>query len=174
MVCENCGKKQATVHLTEIINGKMSELHLCDTCAQEKGASMKQHFSLADLLAGLTDVGMAGATSQETPVCPNCGLSYADFKKVGRLGCSECYEAFRESLAPLLKRIHGSTRHVGRMPERSGKTTEKGNQFQDLAKRLEHAIATEEYEEAARLRDEMRKMETAERRVKDRPKKEEA
>src|SRR3989338_5193968 len=106
MVCDVCKQNQATVHLTEIVDEQMSELHLCETCANQKGAQMESHFGLADLLAGLADFGkpaVAGAPTEEGDVktCASCGMSYQDFKKVGRLGCSECYTTFRKSLATL-------------------------------------------------------------------------
>ena len=113
MLCDICGKNPATVHLTEIVDENMTELHLCEECAQKKGAQMETHFGLADLLAGLADLGgQFTTTKKETKTkCPRCGLTYEDFKKIGRLGCGECYSAFKEILLPLLKRIHGSTQH---------------------------------------------------------------
>ena len=122
MLCDICSKTQATVHLTEIIDDKMTELHLCESCAQKKGAQMESHFGLADLLAGLADLGTQFTTSKTKKEakakakCSRCGLTYEDFKKVGRLGCGECYTAFKEALLPLLKRIHGSTQHYGKSP----------------------------------------------------------
>ena len=118
MLCDVCGKNPATVHLTEIIDDQMNELHLCEECAREKSAAMEQQFGLSDLLAGMAEVSKPSAKELETPAvkCPTCGLSYADFKKIGRLGCGECYTVFRKYLAPLLKRIHGSTQHSGKSP----------------------------------------------------------
>ena len=112
MLCDVCNKNPATVHLTEIIDNQMSELHLCEACAREKSAAMEQQFGLSDLLAGMAEFSKPGKESDASNKvkCPNCGLSYADFKKIGRLGCGECYNAFKKYLAPLLKRIHGSSR----------------------------------------------------------------
>src|SRR3990167_7340363 len=122
MLCDICGKFEATVHLTEIVNEQVTKLHLCEECAKEKGAEMEEHFGLSDLLAGLADMG---ATLEpevgEAVKCPNCGFTYQDFKKLGRLGCSECYDAFKKQLAPLIKRIHGSDRHVRSEERRVGK-----------------------------------------------------
>lgn len=165
MLCDICGKAQATVHLTEIIDDKMTELHLCEDCAQKKGAQMESHFGLADLLAGLVDMGGQFATAKkETKIkCPRCGLTYEDFKKVGRLGCGECYTAFKEALLPLLKRIHGSTQHYGKSPKRFPKPAksqkaarEAKNEIQELKDRLQKAIQAEAFEEAAKLRDMIR------------------
>lgn len=169
MLCDICGKNQATVHLTEIIDDKMTELHLCEDCAQKKSSQMETHFGLADLLAGLADLGTQfNKTTKETKVkCPRCGLTYEDFKKVGRLGCGECYSVFKDSLLPLLKRIHGSTQHYGKAPKKiqkvektAVKTTVKAkNELQELREQLQKAIELEEFEEAARLRDKIREIE---------------
>ena len=160
MKCDICGKSEATVHLTEIINDKVKKLHLCEDCAKEKGTEMEEHFGLSDLLAGLADLG----TNLEPEVmemvkCKSCGLTYNDFKKVGRLGCSECYEAFKAQLAPLLKRIHGTDRHVGKIPLMIGKTAKDTKNLQDLKMKMEKAIQAEEFEEAAKLRDEIKELE---------------
>lgn len=171
MLCDICAKAQATVHLTEIIDEKMTELHLCEECAQKKGAQMESHFGLADLLAGLADLGgQFTTTKKETKIkCPRCGLTYEDFKKVGRLGCGECYTAFKEALLPLLKRIHGSTQHYGKSPKKLMKSPkipkppkaakEKKDGLQELKDRLQQAIQKEEFEEAAKLRDMIKEME---------------
>ena len=112
MQCNVCTKKKATVHLTEIIDGQVSELHLCEDCAREKSVQMEQQFGLADLLAGLADFGKQVKDVDKIKMeCPNCGTTYDDFKKFGRLGCSECYTAFKEHLGSLLKKIHGSNLH---------------------------------------------------------------
>src|SRR6266571_3080798 len=122
MLCQICGKNPASVHFTEIHDNKMSEIHVCERCAEEKGmhASAQQHkFEIADLLAGMVD---AMTHTDEERVghvqCPRCGLLYSSFKETGRLGCSECYAAFQFQLRPLLRRIHGDTRHRGKSPAR--------------------------------------------------------
>lgn len=165
MLCEICGKNQATVHLTEIIDDKMTELHLCEECARKKGAQMEHHFGLADLLAGLADFGTDLEASGESGIkCPNCGITFEDFKRKGRLGCNQCYETFKNSLAPLLKRIHGSLQHIGKAPKIAAKAQLKQTpQIQELRQKLQRAIAAEEFEEAARLRDQIRVFETRKR-----------
>jgi protein arginine kinase activator len=163
MLCDACGKKEATVHLTEIVNEKITKLHLCESCAKDKGAEMEEHFGLSDLLAGLADLGAHAEPELMTVIkCPSCGFTYQDFKKAGRFGCSECYEAFRKQLDPLLKRIHGSNRHIGKVPLNAGKMVKETKALQDikvLKANLEKAIQAEEFEEAARLRDKIREME---------------
>jgi protein arginine kinase activator len=93
--------------------------------------------------------------------CPDCGLTYADFKKIGRLGCGECYAAFRKYLAPLLKRIHGSSQHMGKTPFKAGKATKKKMDMQDLRTKLQRAIEAEEFEEAARIRDQIKELQNS-------------
>lgn len=174
MVCDVCKTNQATVHLTEIIDEEMTELHLCEDCARKKSASMEQSFGLSDLLAGLADFGaQLGEEADSKTACANCGLTYEDFKRIGRLGCSECYQAFRKSLSGLLKRIQGSGQHLGKVPKRqvavSGSppslphvTKEKEkpkSELQDLRDKLRSAVQEEDFEEAARLRDKIRDME---------------
>jgi len=160
MLCDVCGKNAATVHLTEIIDEQMNELHLCEECARHKSAQMEQQFGLSDLLAGMADFAKP-AKDAETILakCPNCSLTYADFKKVGRLGCGECYTAFKKYLAPLLKRIHGSGQHTGKVPYKSTKGPRKKIDMQGLRNKLQKAILDEEFEEAARIRDQIKELE---------------
>ncbi len=165
MVCDACKQQQATVHLTEIVNGQMTELHLCETCANQKGAQVESHFGLADLLAGLADFSKGQDVEPESSSksCANCGMSYDDFRKVGRLGCSECYGTFRRSLSGLLKRIHGSTHHMGKTPSRLVKPSRAKSELAELKRRLERSIEIEEFEQAARLRDQIREIEREQR-----------
>ena len=117
MTCDFCRKSEATVHLTEIMNDETRELHLCESCAREKGTGAASEFGLSDLLAGLADFGAKLQEGVEVKgSCATCGMTYDNFRKLGRLGCGRCYETFQRSLAPLLKRIHGSTQHVGKAP----------------------------------------------------------
>lgn len=164
MLCDICGKSQATVHLTEIINNQMTELHLCEKCARQKGMEMEQNFGLADLLSGLSDLNMKLDVETKTvEKCPNCGMKYNDFRKIGRLGCSECYTTFRKYLLPLLKRIHSSTKHTGGRPIKLTKPIKTKYKAQDeisiLKEKLHKAIQEENFEEAAKLRDKMRELE---------------
>lgn len=186
MQCDICGKKKATVHLTEIVDEQMSEMHLCEECARNKSSQMEQQFGLGDLLAGLSaDVGKGPIKSDEksTLKCTSCSLNYEDFRKFGRLGCGTCYASFKEHLSGLLKKIHGSNRHLGKMPagnisasstiesvEVAVDVKEKtpapsamiaSDNVVDLKKQLQNAIVAEDFEKAAKLRDKIRKMEQA-------------
>jgi len=173
MTCDLCSKNDATVHLTEVINSQTRELHLCEACARKKGEETQQFFTggLAELLAGLSDLGakLPGGAAVQAIHCPICGLTYEDFKKMGRLGCGECYDAFRRVLGPLLKRIHGSTQYLGKLPPATkskpvgpAAATAVAEPKQDLAKlkeQLKAAVASESFEEAVRLRDKIRTLE---------------
>jgi len=167
LICDLCSKNDATVHLTEIINDQTRELHLCETCAREKGAAAAQQFGLAELLAGLSDLGSKPELKAALTSCSNCGLGYEDFRKSGRLGCDHCYETFRAVLAPLLKRIHGSSKYTGRLapptPRKTAGTSAKTTELAQLKEQLKQAVAAESFEEAVRLRDQIR---TAEKKKK--------
>jgi len=161
MQCDICGKKKATVHLTEIVDEQMTEMHLCEECARQKSVQMEQQFGLADLLAGLSDFGKQVKEYEKVKLeCSQCGLNYDDFKKFGRLGCSECYTAFRDNLSSLLKKIHGSSRHLGKSPEGSAAPGEQKPQtLEDFKKQMQAAIQAEDFEKAAELRDKIRLLE---------------
>jgi protein arginine kinase activator len=163
MVCDICGKNPATVHLTEIVDDQMSELHLCEECARKKSSQMEQQFGLSDLLAGLAEFEKPNAETKElvSVKCPNCGLTYKDFKKIGRLGCGDCYTTFKKFLVPLLKRIHGSNFHSGKCPVKVSAPALKPRKkpdIQELRCRLQKAIEEEAYEEAARIRDQIKEL----------------
>ena len=160
MLCELCKQSQATVHLTEIVNEQMTELHLCESCANQKGAQVESHFGLSDLLSGLADQSKVQEPEETTvKACPSCGMSYEDFRKVGRLGCAECYPTFKRSLGSLLKRIHGSPLHLGKTPARLVKPAKSKTELAELKRKLDRAIEREEFEEAAQLRDQIRRAE---------------
>ncbi len=158
MVCDVCKNNQATVFLTQIVDGKMQKVNLCEACSKEKGVTDPTGFALADLLLGL---GAAqeiekGAVGQR---CPVCGFSQADFKKTGRLGCSACYDTFGEGLGSLLKAMHKGTSHVGKVPARLMRTIERDTRIKQIQRDLDKAVADENYEAAAQLRDQLRELE---------------
>ena len=161
MQCDVCAKKKATVHLTEIVDEQMSEMHLCEDCAREKSVQMEQQFGLADLLAGLADFGKQTKDAEKVKLqCPHCMLNYEDFRKFGRLGCSECYRSFREQLTARLKKIHGSNQHLGKSPLIISITPiENTEGLTELREQLQQAIHDEDFEKAAMLRDKIRELE---------------
>lgn len=165
MLCDVCAKNQATVHLTEIIDDQMTELHLCEECARQKSEQMESQFGLSDLMAGMAEFGKPLLEKEEVSLkCKKCGFTYADFKKIGRLGCGECYGAFKKYLGPLLKRIHGSSRHLGKVPllrevKEPAAARKPADLLASLRQKLQEAIESEAFEEAARLRDQIRELE---------------
>jgi len=164
MLCEICGKKRATVHVTEIVSGKATEAHLCESCAKKKGMVGTQSVGITDLLTGLMDLGIEiGEREKTLKNCPGCGMTFKDFRKTGRFGCARCYEAFRESLMPLLEKIHGSVRHFGKSPKKILGCLKEQNEIQQIQYRLNTAIEKEEFEEAVRLRDKIKELQKRKR-----------
>jgi protein arginine kinase activator len=155
MHCDVCKTNQATVFLTQIVDGKMQKVNLCEACSKEKGVTDPTGFALADLLLGLgaaQEMERGGAVQK----CPACGFSQADFKKTGRLGCATCYTTFADGLATLLKGMHKGTDHVGKVPARLAKSIEREVQLKTLQRDLKKAVASEDYESAATIRDQIR------------------
>ena len=161
-LCKLCQKRPATVHLTEIVQGEKRELHYCETCAQKEGVSPLTPQSLFAHL-----VGPSSEPEGENLVCPECNLGYTEFRQRGRLGCGNCYQLFREGLAPLLEKIHGSTQHLGKLPVKAGTQHEAEREIIQLKRDLARVIQREEYERAAEIRDRIRKLEEAEGRESD-------
>ena len=161
MLCECCQQHEATIHLTQMINGETRELHLCEDCAEESGMNVQSVMTIPEILFGLggtkeasTDDGVSGGKS-----CPHCHMRGCDFKKTGRLGCPRCYETFEVELGPMLAAMHKGSRHSGKVPEDQRKGLEKKARCEALRKQLETAIREEKYEEAALLRDRLREAE---------------
>jgi len=156
-ICSACKEKPATVHLTQIVGDKMQKLDLCEECAKAKGVN-DPSFAPADLLLGLgasQEIEQSGGVETK---CPRCGFSQADFKKSGRLGCPECYKTFAEGLEGLLKSMHKGTRHAGKVPEALRASREQTDRLKLLQKKLARAIEDENFEEAARVRDEIKQV----------------
>lgn len=158
MVCDVCKTNQATVFLTQIVDGKMQKVNLCDVCSKEKGVTDPTGFALADLLLGLgaaQEIEKGGNLQK----CPVCGFSQQDFKKTGRLGCAVCYETFAEGLHSLLKAMHKGTLHLGKIPARMAQSLQLGAEMENLHKELDKAVGKEDYESAAELRDQIKNIE---------------
>lgn len=161
MLCNVCGKNESTIHLTEIVNSQMVEMHLCEGCAQEKGNEIKPQLSLNDLLSDLSDIsGLVGGQKKEALECRACGLTYEEFGKTGRLGCPDCYDAFIKPLFLLVKRIQKDTQHVGKRPAKAPRESNSRVNMRDLQERLRKSIQMEEFEEAARIRDQIKQLES--------------
>ncbi|MMZ61337.1 hypothetical protein D3C76_391370 [compost metagenome] len=168
MQCQECGKRPASLHFTKIVNGEKTEFHICEACAREKGEIIPGTtggFSIHNLLSGLLDFNPglkgqnAGTKTTENLRCEECGLTYSQFSKIGRFGCSSCYKHFNDRLDPLFKRVHGNTVHVGKIPKRVGGHIEVKRKLDDLRRELQYRILQEEFEEAASLRDQIRELE---------------
>lgn len=168
MQCQECGVKPATLHFTKIVNGEKTEFHICESCAREKGELIPGTaggFSIHSLLSGLLDLEGAGkeksaaTKTTQSLQCENCGMTYSQFSKLGRFGCSSCYKYFNSALDPLFKRVHGSTSHVGKIPKRAGAQIVFKRQIDELKQELQQSITQEEFEKAAELRDQIRKLE---------------
>jgi len=157
MLCDICKQNVATVHLTQMVEGKTKKVDLCEVCSKEKGVDDPTSFSLADLLLGLGAAQeMAQAAAGSDLKCPKCGFTQADFKKTGRLGCADCYTTFAEGLEGLLKSMHKGIKHVGKVPQQLQQHKDYVDKLNRLQKQLEKAIGDEDFEQAAVLRDEIR------------------
>ena len=159
MVCQFCKQKEAKVHLTQIVENEVKKVDLCEACAKEKGVNDPTGFAIADLLLGLGAAQQMEEASEAKGIelrCPECGYTQADFKKSGRLGCSHCYEVFSEGLDPLLKTMHKGVVHRGKIPPAVRKVVDQAARLGKLQKELQVAISREDFETAARIRDEIK------------------
>jgi protein arginine kinase activator len=160
MKCQRC-HNTATLHITEVLSDEQfEELHLCEQCAhkylyepQAKSPSSKSG-SMAEKSAEGED---AAALNQQQ--CPQCGISFVEFRNTGRLGCPHDYQEFRAELVPLLENIHGEAKHCGKTPRRLPQTKQTQTELMQLRNRLKGAITREDYEEAARIRDRIKELE---------------
>lgn len=159
MLCDICNKNEAIVHYAEIVEGQMKKMNLCETCAADKGVGIHSSFSIGDLLAGLTENPSKIKDPFEQETCPKCKMTYKEFKKKGRLGCSNCYDTFQKPLIPLLEAIHKSEQHAGKIPPKAQEEAESMGKLQRLKEELAAAIRKEDFERAAKLRDEIKKLE---------------
>ena len=187
MLCSNCGKNEANVHYTHVINGEKTEYNLCDECAKKLGIDemdFSMPISFSNFISDFFDEDslLPSFSGNMITKCPKCGLTYEDFAKKGKFGCGECYNTFSSRIESVLKNLHGSAKHRGRAPQRlaekTTKLSEKDNDRQDSVQ-LKHeplvdktmeqidklnsdiklAIKEERYEDAAKIRDEIKKLE---------------
>lgn len=151
--CQRC-PKQATVHITEVLSGGgFEEVHLCEDCARK--------YLHPTSGAKKSGKGTADADDLGGKTCPACGLKFVEFRNAGRFGCPHDYDQFREELTPLLESIHGSTRHEGKSPRATPKAKPVNAELNTLKRKLQQAVVEEHYEEAAQLRDRIRRLEDA-------------
>lgn len=165
ILCQECRRNEANIHIIKNMDGKQTELNLCEQCARKKEEldfSLEPQFSLHKLFAGMLDQSLYGSREAKMTVnsqCPSCGLSFAQFSQIGRLGCSECFVAFEDKLKPLLRRIHGGCTHSGKVPVRAQSRVELLREMDQLKEELQQTVQNEEFEEAALLRDRIRNIE---------------
>ncbi len=167
MLCDECRKRPANVHITKMVNGVKSEFHLCEECARDKGELSlisESKFSFPSLLTGLLQTGSDIGVSVSRPGrtvdrCKNCGLAFSTFANMGFLGCSECYEQFGPRLEPLIRRIHGNCQHTGKVPKRMGGAAGVIREIENLRNDLAKLVSDEKYEDAAVVRDKIKALE---------------
>jgi protein arginine kinase activator len=159
MKCDACGDKEATVFLTQIVEGNMHKVNLCEACSKEKGVNDPTGFALTDVLLGLGSEKEIDAPGAPKTKCKVCGFTFADLKKTGRLGCSACYDVFAGHLESMLKNMHKGILHTGKVPARLAELRQLDSRIQNLRSSLDEAVATEQYELAANLRDQIRQIE---------------
>lgn len=160
MLCQSCGKRQATTHIKTILNGELKEYDLCPECAQKMGYGSffgNIGFDLDKLFGSFMD-GFTG-TARPQKRCQCCGSSFEDIAKSGKVGCANCYDIFYEELLPSVQRIHGRTSHTGKLAHSAGTQVRVRNELAKLKAELEQAIKAQEFEKAAELRDQIRELE---------------
>ncbi len=159
MLCNICHKEQATHHHIVIVNDKKTEMHLCEKCASKKGLipPLEKVLSPFHFLSGMLE--QEKVKEDESIRCPKCGLSYQEFTKNAKFGCAECYTAFSKKITPLLKKLHGNTNYAGKIAMQT-KGTEKKAQIYRLKRKLEEVIKQENYEQAAKIKNEIEKLKT--------------
>lgn len=162
MLCDECKRHEACVHITQIGPEGKKERNLCERCAAKYGELPGgRGFTVNDFLKGLFRKAPEKAETKAAPglICPNCGMSYPDFEHTGKIGCSVCYQTFREQLLPLLKQVNGSSAHAGKIPQRSGGVLVARHEIALLKEQLRTAVEKEEYEKAAVYRDKIKSLE---------------
>jgi protein arginine kinase activator len=154
--CDNCGKRDATIQLTQVENNEMKILQLCEKCAEERGVEVSAQKINAPLVDFLAQIGRGEAA---TGRCPSCGMTSGQLRQTGRLGCSTCYAHFDEHLRSLLRRLHGGAKHVGKtvLPADPGKDDLSAH-LASLKRSLKKAVEAEDFEHAATLRDQLRRL----------------
>lgn len=165
MLCQNCHDNEATVHLTQIVDGKAEKYHLCETCAAQKGIDV--HADPVDLggmmeklkgqLAHLKkDLETPRASSARSTACPSCGMTRTEILKKGRLGCDQCYDVFAAEMLPVVVSFQHGDQHLGKVPRRSSARLKHSVEQARLRRELDKAVAGENYELAAKLRDQIK------------------
>lgn len=162
MLCQSCNQNTANTHIKSIVNGELAEHHLCAKCAAEMGySSLFDGMSMSSLIGSfLTGKTMPSLpTETETVRCDVCGSTFRDIARTGKVGCAHCYTRYRDQLLPTVQRIHGNTNHTGKMPASMGERAALMSEIDSLKRALQEAIAAQEFENAAKLRDRIQEKE---------------
>lgn len=160
MLCNECEKNNATVHVTKIINGLKTESHLCEECAKKQQSLFNMNFSMENLLAGMLSETFSKEYLSSREICDACGMSFDEFRKIGKFGCSNCISAFRSRLMPAIKNIQGYDVHAGKIPKKAAGKYKIQMDIERLKKELKNKIDQEKYEDAVIIRDQIREMES--------------
>ncbi|MDQ2084890.1 UvrB/UvrC motif-containing protein [Herbivorax sp. ANBcel31] len=163
MLCQKCQKRVANIQFTQIINNNKHVVYLCDQCAREEGKfNIGSPLSINDFFSGIMGVPYMQSVKQHNSEikCDSCKMSYNEFEKTGKIGCSDCYKAYGEKLMPLLKRLHGSVQYNGKIPGRVYSKVKVSREIRKLKEHLDACIKNEEYEKAADIRDQIKEMES--------------
>ncbi len=156
-LCDICHKNPATIHFTQVINGVVKKINLCEECARKQGINIEEFPAQPfDILGKFLSALALPQEKSRDLVCPKCGKKLSEFREDGKLGCPQCWVTFREELIPLLEKLHGVK--VGGARQRGKRRNSKIAEVKRLQKLLEEAVEKEEFEEAARLRDEIKKL----------------
>lgn len=158
-LCDICAKNEATLKVSHVDgDGHITELRVCAECARQRGFTAVEELK-ADVAEVIAELKSRVEDKDSTLVCSSCRMTYAEFKRLGRVGCARCYEAFYERLVPLVRRIHGAVQHVGRTTKSGRKLAHERLTLERLRTDLKQAIEGEDYERAAALRDQLRRVE---------------
>lgn len=159
MLCQNCHKNIATVHLTKIMNNEKTHTDLCQQCAMQKNwLNITLPMEVSNFLGGFIKFPLekGGQTIEKTDICEKCGMTFNEFLKTGKMGCENCYRQFGARISPLLKRMHRNVNHTGKVPGKLFKDIAAEKKIDILEKELKTAVGNEEYEKAAILRDKIK------------------
>ena len=166
MICEKCQKNEVSVHLTDIVNNTKREYHLCRDCAQSHGVSIQaqlqnfKNLTVPEFYASPQEKSETANSPEGLGDCPDCGMSYSNFRKEGKFGCSRDYDLFSGSLDDLFEKIHAAAQHKGRSPARFHEQMVQSLEVERLRESLTHAVSDEDFEQAAAIRDQLRILES--------------
>lgn len=163
MLCEKCGKREATSHFKQTINGQTTVWNLCSECAAGMGFNQLFHFNIGDVFGGLLgNLSSESALSAEVKTCPECHSDLQTIINSGKIGCAKCYMTFRNELIPTIEQLHGKVSHQGKLPRSAGKQARKKAALSKLKAKLDQAVREQDFEHAAQYRDEIRQLEKGE------------